>query len=587
MPASQPISIPGLTRTKRNKVQESMTSRIGFVMCSCGIIINLIILALYFSPHHIRHPIQQKMQRLVYPEMGATQKPARPVMRAVDSDSSAIQFSFCDDDNNSTLTGRNETFLSSLSCDAKLERFGFRVASQTCSNFEEMRMRSSGQRGTTDPISSCTVGQSLLFSSSSKQQHQQQRQQHFFRPYTEFASRSALRRTVAKFSTLFNLNGSTTVNFDNIIPGETLANVSETEKIFFGSGGSELHSEKALADLRNKNCSTPERFMWSPTRLVGNLTLRKQHQGALMLLNEAKKVNLHVDSSTKMLSVASTKKPQRNAATLASIFIVVCTSMFHDSLKNRRALVVSSRPSPIIESTILALTNVAHVDSINFYSSDAGEHELAVAAGAVSSKVAPPLSQYGAPGSVYRTQVPTIVCYSPAEFRAAVAEEIAGNRSSGNVKWQNAGKYSVVVSYQVVSHLGLGRELGLAAPLDPFADLRAMNEYWQLLRSGGMLILTLPVGADCLDFNRRRIYGRERLALLLRGWTIDLAVGFGEEVLWKRRACGAVSDALLVLRKVEPHSHDEELSHIEGMHAPSADGGAPAGPAAAAAAANP
>ena len=86
-------------------------------------------------------------------------------------------------------------------------------------------------------------------------------------------------------------------------------------------------------------------------------------------------------------------------------------------------------------------------------------------------------------------------------------------------------KFSVIVAFGSVQHDGLGR---YGDPLDPFGDIHAVSEMWGLLPFGGLLILSVPVGNDCLVFNMFRVYGRRRLPLLLFGWDVVEVYGLDD-----------------------------------------------------------
>ena len=76
-------------------------------------------------------------------------------------------------------------------------------------------------------------------------------------------------------------------------------------------------------------------------------------------------------------------------------------------------------------------------------------------------------------------------------------------------------------------HDGLGR---YGDPIDPNGDLRAMSEMQALVKPNGFLILGVPVARDAVVWNAHRLYGRVRLPLLLRGWSVDAFVGFDGQV---------------------------------------------------------
>lgn len=71
-------------------------------------------------------------------------------------------------------------------------------------------------------------------------------------------------------------------------------------------------------------------------------------------------------------------------------------------------------------------------------------------------------------------------------------------------------------------HDGLGR---YGDPLDPDGDLKAMAFVKSVLKPGGRLYLSVPVGLDTLVWNAHRIYGDKRLPMLLDGWELIEAIG--------------------------------------------------------------
>ena len=79
-------------------------------------------------------------------------------------------------------------------------------------------------------------------------------------------------------------------------------------------------------------------------------------------------------------------------------------------------------------------------------------------------------------------------------------------------------RFDIVVLCSVVEHIGLR---GRYQQKDvPDGDLQAMRKVARLLKSGGILILTIPVGADLVFKPWHRIYGRERLPHLLDGFFV-------------------------------------------------------------------
>lgn len=66
-------------------------------------------------------------------------------------------------------------------------------------------------------------------------------------------------------------------------------------------------------------------------------------------------------------------------------------------------------------------------------------------------------------------------------------------------------------------HDGLGRYGDL---INPDGDLQAMIKMKSMIKKGGILFLSVPVGRDRLVWNLHRIYGKLRLPKLLYGWQI-------------------------------------------------------------------
>jgi SAM-dependent methyltransferase len=107
--------------------------------------------------------------------------------------------------------------------------------------------------------------------------------------------------------------------------------------------------------------------------------------------------------------------------------------------------------------------------------------------------------------------------------------------------------YDVALSVSSFDHDGLGR---YGDPLDPTGDLKAMSRAMGLLRPGGILLLTVPIGPDLVVWNLLRRYGEKRLPLLLEGWEVV------ERLFWDEARIAALEpnfrksyEPVLVLRK--------------------------------------
>ena len=88
--------------------------------------------------------------------------------------------------------------------------------------------------------------------------------------------------------------------------------------------------------------------------------------------------------------------------------------------------------------------------------------------------------------------------------------------------------FDCAISISSFEHDGLGM---YGDPLDPNGDLKAMKNMRRLVAARGLLFLSIPVGRDALNFNVRRIYGRLRLPLMLRGWETVETFGFQDDLL--------------------------------------------------------
>ena len=91
------------------------------------------------------------------------------------------------------------------------------------------------------------------------------------------------------------------------------------------------------------------------------------------------------------------------------------------------------------------------------------------------------------------------------------------------------GTFDVAFSISSFDHSGLGR---YNDPIDPDGDMNyGMNRAMQLLKDGGLLYLTVPIGPDKLIWNLMRVYGPVRLPVLLQGWEVVERVGWEEDRL--------------------------------------------------------
>lgn len=82
-----------------------------------------------------------------------------------------------------------------------------------------------------------------------------------------------------------------------------------------------------------------------------------------------------------------------------------------------------------------------------------------------------------------------------------------------------AESFDLIINCSVIEHVGLVGRYDVDVELRD-GDLIAMKRLLELLRPGGRMLLTIPVGVDEVFFPLHRIYGEQRLPLLLDGWRI-------------------------------------------------------------------
>jgi hypothetical protein len=83
--------------------------------------------------------------------------------------------------------------------------------------------------------------------------------------------------------------------------------------------------------------------------------------------------------------------------------------------------------------------------------------------------------------------------------------------------------FDSVWSYSSLEHDGLGR---YRDPLNPYGDFQTMVKISCILKSGGFLFLSVPLGRqDFIQFNLHRIYGPIRLPLLYQYFHVVEVLG--------------------------------------------------------------
>jgi len=98
-------------------------------------------------------------------------------------------------------------------------------------------------------------------------------------------------------------------------------------------------------------------------------------------------------------------------------------------------------------------------------------------------------------------------------------------------------------------------------PLSPDGDFRAMKEAHKFLIEDGILFLGVPLGKDCIVWNAHRIYGKNRLPLLLKGWKLidvfDINIKDSPEYPFDL-PLGSYIQNVMVLKKIKDEFPDEK-----------------------------
>jgi len=80
--------------------------------------------------------------------------------------------------------------------------------------------------------------------------------------------------------------------------------------------------------------------------------------------------------------------------------------------------------------------------------------------------------------------------------------------------------FDLVINCSTVEHVGLARRYGVTEDC-PDGDLEAMASLHSLLKPGGVMLLTIPIGRDTVFAPLHRVYGTKRLPKLLNGYVVE------------------------------------------------------------------
>lgn len=76
-------------------------------------------------------------------------------------------------------------------------------------------------------------------------------------------------------------------------------------------------------------------------------------------------------------------------------------------------------------------------------------------------------------------------------------------------------EFDLVTCLSTIEHVGLGR---YGDPLDPRGDIELAQNLRKLVRRGGIVLMSFPVGVGCVVYNLHRIYTPYRRAMLFQGY---------------------------------------------------------------------
>lgn len=79
--------------------------------------------------------------------------------------------------------------------------------------------------------------------------------------------------------------------------------------------------------------------------------------------------------------------------------------------------------------------------------------------------------------------------------------------------------FNLVINCSTVEHVGLAGRYGVTEGR-PDGDLEAMTRLRSLLKPGGVMLLTIPVGRDTVFAPQHRVYGTKRLPKVLNGYIV-------------------------------------------------------------------
>jgi SAM-dependent methyltransferase len=105
----------------------------------------------------------------------------------------------------------------------------------------------------------------------------------------------------------------------------------------------------------------------------------------------------------------------------------------------------------------------------------------------------------------------------------------------------------LIICCSTVEHVGLTGRYQTSVAV-PDGDIIAMQKLNQAIKAGGYMLFTVPVGLDAIFSPFHRVYGENRLPLLLKGWRAL------EECYWVKESDNQWSRVLRKQALVKPAS---------------------------------
>ena len=95
-----------------------------------------------------------------------------------------------------------------------------------------------------------------------------------------------------------------------------------------------------------------------------------------------------------------------------------------------------------------------------------------------------------------------------------------------NIFFEDNSQYCVSCMH-TIEHIGLGR---YGDPIDPNADIKAINELKRIIKPDGHLLIVVPIGKPKIMFNAHRIYSYEMIINLMNGFNLkEFSMGYDNQ----------------------------------------------------------